>query len=450
MARNLGIPCADNRPYYFISYNSEDDRRVAEYVKAMSGFNVPLWYDSGIKTGQAWEKEIADRIQDGEAVIMFLSKNIFKKENSYVHVEYELATLHFDKSIYVVLLDDIKNSDVPNRFKIWWVNVTRFQCINASEFASPYECMKKLLENIGIADRFISGDKDSDCGSEPDNTKENESIQKKSVQIPYEVKKQNEEDNVSSVGELVVISRRLQLSAKTYALSYNGELDEYISWMFCDRRIDCERIYHSSRALMTLSRMLMDMKISAKPIYNITDRDEILMLVKIIKSNSVLKEKDNYVNGLYSYAIDIYSEFLARNTEQERIESSPLPELDTSYTEITDKELTKMLIRLRMNARTYSFELSDELNDFIRWLVYNCGLGYDIAYQYSRALLTVSGILIDKNICSETIYQIDNADIIFSILVKFKTNYSLIENDKIVNELYSTALNHYYKFLSEK
>ena len=40
---------------------------------------IPMWYDNGIKVGTAWENEIAERIENCTAVIMFLSKNIFLK-----------------------------------------------------------------------------------------------------------------------------------------------------------------------------------------------------------------------------------------------------------------------------------------------------------------------------------------------------------------------------------
>ena len=33
MARNLGVPYTDEKPYYFISYNSEDESRVTKYAK---------------------------------------------------------------------------------------------------------------------------------------------------------------------------------------------------------------------------------------------------------------------------------------------------------------------------------------------------------------------------------------------------------------------------------
>lgn len=150
MARDLGISYTENIPYYFISYNSEDENRVSVCAKALEKLKLPMWYDNGIKIGKAWETEIADRLEHCEAVIMFLSKNIFLKEDSYVHKEFELATEYFNKDIYVIVLDDIKKSDVPNRFKIWWTSITKLQNINAFEYAKPEAFAEKLLESIGF------------------------------------------------------------------------------------------------------------------------------------------------------------------------------------------------------------------------------------------------------------------------------------------------------------
>ncbi len=150
MARNLGVPYTDEQPYYFISYNTEDEKLVSEYAKALVRLHFPLWYDSGLKVGEEFEKEIAEKIENCEAVIMFLSKNIFLKEKSYVHTEFELATEYSNKKVYVMMMDDIKKPNVPIRFRAWWTKVMQLHCINTFEHTSPDECVKLLAKNIGI------------------------------------------------------------------------------------------------------------------------------------------------------------------------------------------------------------------------------------------------------------------------------------------------------------
>ena len=150
MARSLGISYTEQEPFYFISYNSEDEERVSAFARKLELLGVPMWYDRGIKVGAEWEIEIAERIENCSAVIMFLSKNIFLKENSYVHKEYELATEYSQKDVYIIMLDQIQKPEVPIRFRSWWTNVTRRQCINTFELESFADCAKLLVESIGI------------------------------------------------------------------------------------------------------------------------------------------------------------------------------------------------------------------------------------------------------------------------------------------------------------
>lgn len=158
MARNLGITYTDEKPYYFISYNTEDEKRVMEYAMALEKFCVPMWYDSGLKLGKEWEEEIAVKIENCQAVIMFLSKNIFSKQNSYVHKEFELATEYSMKNVYVIMLDKVAKPDVPFRFRSWWTDVNKMQVINAFEFDSPELCIQKLIENAEIESRETETD----------------------------------------------------------------------------------------------------------------------------------------------------------------------------------------------------------------------------------------------------------------------------------------------------
>lgn len=150
MARNLGVPYTEEQPYYFISYNSEDEKRVAAYAAVLAKHKVPIWYDNGIEVGEKFETIIAEKIDRCEAVIMFLSKNIFLKESSYVHKEFRLATEGSDKTVFPVILDELKLSQVPARYRSWWIDVTDLQCVNAYDYASAEESMQKLLESAEL------------------------------------------------------------------------------------------------------------------------------------------------------------------------------------------------------------------------------------------------------------------------------------------------------------
>ena len=132
MATNLGVPVVNSGKYYFISYNTEDAELVSRYLKSMVDKGLPIWYDNGIIPGDEWEEVIASKIYGCEAVIMFFSANIFKKEESYVRIEWDIAKRR-KKKVYIVMLDEINENDIPARYAIWWSKVTQTQRIEARE-----------------------------------------------------------------------------------------------------------------------------------------------------------------------------------------------------------------------------------------------------------------------------------------------------------------------------
>lgn len=146
MSRYLGVPSTDKGLYYFISYNSEDEDRVKEFVKVMHRCNFSFWYDDGLKTGEAWEESIATHIRDSEGVILFVSKKLLSKSDSYVYLEYKMAREAYNKKVYVVLLDEIKNDEVAPNFLGWWFRLTQLQCLEA--YSMQEEVIFKYVERI--------------------------------------------------------------------------------------------------------------------------------------------------------------------------------------------------------------------------------------------------------------------------------------------------------------
>ena len=147
MSRYLGFKAVESGKYYFVSYNSNDEERVSKYAVAMNNAGVPMWYDDGIKIGEEWEKQIADKIQGCCAVIMFLSKNTFEKEKSYIKKEYKIA-YRYDKQIYTIMLDDIKDEDVPNRFLGWWYDIIDYQAVRACDMDDIDKCVDEIVERV--------------------------------------------------------------------------------------------------------------------------------------------------------------------------------------------------------------------------------------------------------------------------------------------------------------
>lgn len=127
----LGFIPTESEEYYFVSYNTDDAGRVGPILQKLSAKGAELWYDYGLDYGEGWEETIAERISKSKAVLMFITKDIFQKENSYVKKEYSMARRFLNKTVYVILLDEITNSDVPTKMLSWWIDLTEEQTVNA-------------------------------------------------------------------------------------------------------------------------------------------------------------------------------------------------------------------------------------------------------------------------------------------------------------------------------
>ena len=108
MASNFGFAPSKKKGAYFISYNTEDAERIAPIVFDLHKSGLDIWYDGGLKHGgNKWDNQIAGKMMDCTAVIMFITEGIFKKPESYVKTEYEMAVDIYDKRIFVVMMDTI-------------------------------------------------------------------------------------------------------------------------------------------------------------------------------------------------------------------------------------------------------------------------------------------------------------------------------------------------------
>lgn len=150
MSAYLGFQPTKNPVYYFVSYNNEDAHRVGPIAKTMSHSGINLWYDHGIEYGDNWEITITERIQNVQAVILFFTKGILKKNSSYVQREYKIATQFYDRKVYVIMLDEIKKEEIPVEKVAWWIDINEKQCINGYEFIDTPKLVEKISSSLGI------------------------------------------------------------------------------------------------------------------------------------------------------------------------------------------------------------------------------------------------------------------------------------------------------------
>lgn len=149
MANYLGFEPTETSPFYFISYDTLDKETVTKYVCEMNSRGLPLWYDHGIHMGSKWEQVIAQHVADCEAVILFFSKSIFTKADSYVRKEFNLAT-DYKKKIIVVHLEPIASEDVPVQYAFWWGNVRDLQGVTAFQCRDVDECVSRLFDELNV------------------------------------------------------------------------------------------------------------------------------------------------------------------------------------------------------------------------------------------------------------------------------------------------------------
>ncbi len=147
----LGFEPTDRPNYYFVSYNSEDVDRITPIVKSIFHAGVPLWYDFGLEYGEKWESQISGKIMNSQAILLFFTKGILLKQNSYVRKEYEMATKFFDRKVFVVMMDKIENKDVPFDKVPWWIDVQEHQSIDVSDTTDLNVIVSCISQAIGMA-----------------------------------------------------------------------------------------------------------------------------------------------------------------------------------------------------------------------------------------------------------------------------------------------------------
>ena len=136
MAGYLGFDATDEKPFIFVSYNTEDQVRLSKIAKELRAHQINIWYDNGIHriSDEEWQEQIAIHIREAEIVFFFLTQGIFEKKNSFVKKEYDLATRHA-KKICLVMLDEIDPQIIPAKYDFWWGDISNRQSIEAARMS---------------------------------------------------------------------------------------------------------------------------------------------------------------------------------------------------------------------------------------------------------------------------------------------------------------------------
>ena len=149
MSEFLGFQPTDRPGYFFLSYNSEDAARAEALARGLRGGGVPLWYDYGIPYNEKWQEVISQKIADSAGVLLFFTRGILEKPDSFVQREYRIAKL-MKRPVTVVLLDGIADSEVPPAKASFWVELLERQCIPAYQMETEKQCAE-VMKAIGMA-----------------------------------------------------------------------------------------------------------------------------------------------------------------------------------------------------------------------------------------------------------------------------------------------------------
>lgn len=423
MARNLGVSCTNEKPYYFISYNSEDEMRVTEYAKGLLKFCVPVWYDNGLRYGGDWEEKIVDKIQHCEAVIMFISKSIFSKEHSYVHKEFELATKHFNKTIYIIMLDDIRNSDVPNKFKMWWTDVTRLHCVTAYDGEIPEKCIQKFLENIEYKEK----DKDADFSSKY------VGVRKTAHALIVEFLK-NKPNGASSKD---IVEYCLKNDIKSQAdnkyksihgslskMKKNGEIVQTPDgkYFLLLREVKNEHDNFVTNVIKTETKNIIGKKVFHKAWgYGV---------VVEYNNNHIFVDFGNFSKTFLPNAIGNFL-VIVDDAFQDRV-------INNTY--MVQNEFVHQKKNVEDNT-IYRMEY------FIEWISHRYNISYASSRRYKSALIRISEIMLELEICPILLYEITDEHTISTAIKKIFDRKEFEVIDQKAHRMYSLSLNRYCEFV---
>ena len=147
MSTYLGFEPTGEKDFNFVSYNTEDCERVGNVARILSEM-VPIWYDYGIEYGDKWEETISEKITDSKNIILFFTKGILAKSDSFAQKEFRMAK-RMGKRILIVFLDSITNADVPKKKLVFWDDIIQIQNIDISHMKDVNEACREIIRALG-------------------------------------------------------------------------------------------------------------------------------------------------------------------------------------------------------------------------------------------------------------------------------------------------------------
>ena len=147
----------------FVSYSRGDAYRVKEVTFELHQIGLPIWYDDGLIPGNMWKKEILRQIKQSRLAIFFLTKDLFRRDRSFMIDEYQFAKDHNIPRISI-WLDNIGKIDcttLDDEMYLWWSELCKLQSIEVFDLKSNKKMAEEIFDGICKKDDSIIGLKNS-------------------------------------------------------------------------------------------------------------------------------------------------------------------------------------------------------------------------------------------------------------------------------------------------
>ena len=150
MSKNFGfIPdIHDGERYCFISYDSGDSVLVSGIARSLNKI-VKVWYDHAIPRGNEWSIELETHIKNSDTMLIFETKKLFKRNDSWVVKEFEIAKSN-KVNVVPVFVDKISEEDVSTELHSFWKELNALQGVDISSCQSGDECAFSIAEALGV------------------------------------------------------------------------------------------------------------------------------------------------------------------------------------------------------------------------------------------------------------------------------------------------------------
>lgn len=139
-----------NEPYLFVSYSHRDTEKVYPILDALYDCKYRLWYDESCETGNDFRDELRMRIENCEAVLLFVSASSLNSPFCGMEI---IVARENQKRLFPIYLD---NAEVPPAFQILLANTHHSTADNLDKLVKamirdlPAVTMDRLTTEDGV------------------------------------------------------------------------------------------------------------------------------------------------------------------------------------------------------------------------------------------------------------------------------------------------------------